>query len=126
MWRVFFGVVLTILFCAGVQARGGDVDIESFLQKSCLQLAEPQLKDPMIVENFCEFVPHIAQKHEDVLKELIHVRERVTTEVLTSAMEELIRWRRTVYEEDVHVIGEQFVDFVRKWAAYEDSQHDEL
>lgn len=106
-------------------------DLLRILAQSCQREAEPRLKDPEIVSNFCSFVPHLAVQHDAVLHELAgkgNAEDKMTVgnvEVLTNAMQELVRWRLQSFVEDEHVVGEKFVELARKWAVF-DEGHDEL
>jgi hypothetical protein len=126
---LFFLLVVLMVYLAPAAASPDASDSEFFekvLWRACLERAEPQFKDREVAENFCEFVPHVARQHGADLAEIAVIREKFTLEVIQNAMDDLVRWRKQVYEEDVHVLGLKYMGLVRKWALYEENQRDEL
>lgn len=99
--------------------NSGSRDLRQFLKKQCLVACEPQLKNEAVCDNFCEFVDHLFDEHGAKLVDTFnhlqgHGLENYET-ALEWSMDETVRFRRQTYSEDIHALGEYFMNAVEMW-----------
>ncbi|KAL6050686.1 hypothetical protein QOT17_019661 [Balamuthia mandrillaris] len=100
------------------------VDLFEGLLRVCSELCDDQLKDNDVCQDFCRFVEHIEAEHAEEIQTTFETYGRKLAPA-SWAMQDTIRWRLQTNQEDLHALGDYFLESLLQWSRFA-FRHDEL
>mmetsp|Transcript_28409 Transcript_28409/g.40102 ORF Transcript_28409/g.40102 Transcript_28409/m.40102 type:complete len:129 (+) Transcript_28409:1-387(+) len=91
-------------------------ELEIRLHKVCQTECMLKFKADDICYEFCNFVHHVVDSHEQELIQLFEVTSKF--EPFEWAMSDVVRFRAEHHVEDEHILGTNFFSSISKWNDY--------